>query len=559
MDPKRTSWLFGALLAAVVALVVGFERDPSSAQVMLGPREQVHDVFLAGTIAGALGVAAFAVARARGWLARRAVRRALHVGLVLACAAMGVTYFYGVRGWAHRHYNHVHDFFHYFVGPKYYAELDYDDLYRCAVAAAEGSDVFRADLKIRDLTTLQRAKLRDRAAGWHDDCRRRFSDERWRELRHDVLALGGVSKQAMRSAIGDHGYNGAPFFSLVGALAANALSRVAPLDYPVLATLPLIDVAIVCAMLLAVTRAFGASLGLVAALFYFTAFVDRFSFTGGSFLRFLWLGTLVMGIVELKRARHGRAGAWLALSASLNVFPVLFALAVPLKALWSVARRRPVPAAWKRFMAAGLATGALCFVLGAAHARHLGNYGSFLADMRQHDVAARAPGFGVGLKFDFIAARKLLDSELRSLTKAEILQPIRPLVYGCAALLLGVLGWLLPKLDDVEATILLGFALVFCLFGPTAYYYAFSFLLVLAFHQRTGRRGALALIGALFATNAVSYVLLRATNDLYGVLNDWVSLSWTAYLLAVLAYLWQVTRGSGPAPAASAPAAAEAS
>ena len=49
----------------------------------------------------------------------------------------------------------------------------------------------------------------------------------------------------MRSAIGDHGYNGAPFFSWVSGLAANGITRLFPLSYEVATVLPLLDVAIV--------------------------------------------------------------------------------------------------------------------------------------------------------------------------------------------------------------------------------------------------------------------------------------------------------------------------
>jgi hypothetical protein len=341
---------------------------------------------------------------------------------------------------------------------------------------------------------------------------------------------------------------------------ANGLSSLVTFDPQTLQLLPLFDVAMLCAMAAMVVRAFGARLALLAAIFLFTAIVDRHVIIGCSFLRYTWLVTLVAGIVALQRKRYATGGVWLALSAVLNVFPVLFAAAIPIKALFDVARRRPLAQGYKRFMIAGLCTAAVCLALGAAHGRHLGNYESFLADMRQHDVHNRTPGFGVGLKFDAIQLHRVLNPGVKA-DPATRLRAMKPVWYAGAALLLAALIALLPKLEDVEASILLGFALVFSLFGPTSYYYAFAFLLVLAWRTRTETTAAIVFLSALFFINAGAYAVLHFKADLFYVLNIVMSLSWTAYFVAVLIYLAVARRALGAGadePSSTEPASASA-
>ena len=48
-----------------------------------------------------------------------------------------------------------HDFYHYYVGPKYHRELGYFDLYECSVVAdRETTRRIGDDWTIRDLRTL---------------------------------------------------------------------------------------------------------------------------------------------------------------------------------------------------------------------------------------------------------------------------------------------------------------------------------------------------------------------------------------------------------------------
>jgi hypothetical protein len=406
-------------------------------------------------------------------------------------------------------------------------------LYECAIAA--DPRVARKETLVRDLATLDVAPLGARRKVFIERCKPLFSAERWQSFQRDLDIFLKVNRGGVRSAVRDMGYNGAPFHAFAAGAAANGISALAPLGDSLM-LLPLLDVAGITLMLMLVTRAFGMRLGLVAALFFFTTIVDHHAVVGSSFLRYIWLVTLVLGIVALKRERYATAGVWIGLSASLNVFPLLFAAAIPIKALVDVVRRRGLSSRYKRFMVPGLCIGAICFTLGASHARHLGNYESFLEDMRQHDVQRRTPGFGVGLKFDMIYLHKLLHPGVRA-DKQTRYHEMKPVILTSAALLIAFLLALVPKLDDIEATILLGFALVFCVFGPTAYYYSFSFLLVLAWHERRGKAAAPAFIGALFLANAFAYAVLLQKNDIFYALNNTVSLTWTAYLIAVMIYL----------------------
>src|SRR5690606_31586379 len=123
----------------------------------------------------------------------------------------------------------------------------------------------------------------------------------------------------------------------------------------------------------------------------------------------------------------------------------------------------------RKFWRGALAASVLCFAIGASGAKGFQNYRDFAEAMRVHNAAGRAPGFGVGIKYNFLPSDPKTGGSARA--KAARFEELRPAIVLSAALVLAWMLLLLPRLDDVEAAILAGFTGLFCIFGPTGYYY----------------------------------------------------------------------------------------
>ncbi|MCA9718825.1 MAG: hypothetical protein H6713_40490 [Myxococcales bacterium] len=527
---------FGLLFAAVFLLtagvIVGCELDPN--QPWPDPswrRERVdlHQLVLA-TLA-ALGVLGYGVLRRLAWLHTRRATRALQLGLAALILVSSAYYFLGRHALSHRVFAHQWDSYHYALGPKYYDELDYFDLYRCTAQALDRRSL-PDDARVRDLRDYRMTTAgAERARG---DCRAQFSPARWDQFKRDLEVVDpSPRRKQLRAMLGDRGYNGTPVHSVISGWLVNRL----PMTWTSRNLMPLLDIGGLCVMLWVVARAFGWRIGLTFALFFFLDIVDRYRITGGSWFRYYWLITLVLGVCALRARQHARAGAWLAASAALNLFPLVFMLGLGVKGAVELARTRRLPARLVRFAAGALITALALGVVGSLSARGPAAYASFARNMQVHDVRGRFPGFGVGLKFAFVYRGEHAPARSYSeRKKQEEFREARPVYLATAALLIGLAALLCPRLDDVEATALLGFTVMFCQLETTGYYFACACLLVLLWHHRARGPPGMLLLALLFGLNALAYAGLLRTH-LFFLYNTILSLSWAAYLIATLATL----------------------
>jgi hypothetical protein len=97
----------------------------------------------------------------------------------------------------------------------------------------------------------------------------------------------------------------------------------------------------------------------VAAVVFGTNFPSRFYWTGGSYLRFDWLLWLFAGAALLRRDRPALAGAALAWSAWLRLFPALLFAGPALVAADALWNTRRLPAVWARFFGGAVVASAL--------------------------------------------------------------------------------------------------------------------------------------------------------------------------------------------------------
>jgi hypothetical protein len=273
---------------------------------------------------------------------------------------------------------HEHDAFHYYVGARYFRELGYTQLYRCALAADLEAGLDPGP-RLRDLETnrlLPATTQLDAARA----CKARFEPERWQAFARDLdwfrARLAPRDWQQIRE---DHGFNGSPVWLLAGGLAARAAGGASALPW-----LAALDPLLLLATWFGVTSAFGWRVAAIAAVFWGTNGFAGFDWTGGSLLRQDWLAALLLGIACLRRERPLLGGALLATSALLRVFPaLLIAGVVAARALAALRARSMAPLRGLAPFAAGVALAVALLVPLATVQSGVAAWSGFAANSRK--------------------------------------------------------------------------------------------------------------------------------------------------------------------------------
>jgi hypothetical protein len=227
---------------------------------------------------------------------------------------------------------HFHEFFHYYVGAKYFRELGYVDLYDCTAMADQ--EIARDDgVKprisgwVRDLDDVLVDKpAADAVAHCERDARPRFTPERWAAFVHDIRELQRLGNDGIwYGVVGDAGFNPPPSWVQVGSAIAN-LIPIRRGETPTFLLATSLDAVLLVVCFVALRRAFGLAPAAMVAVFVGASYIAAYGWNGGAFLRFTWVTTLVLGLCAMRRGRWALAGVLLAASACDRLFPVAFAL-----------------------------------------------------------------------------------------------------------------------------------------------------------------------------------------------------------------------------------------
>jgi hypothetical protein len=454
---------------------------------------------------------------------RARAERAIDPALAALAAAGAVGFF--VLSASPQDFVKTWDVEHSVLGAKYARELGYFRIYQCILTLdAQAAGSFRAIEAASDLrqpmAAVSRAELLRDA-----ECERRFTPERRRDFVADLAFFQSLPDQPLRQLwFSDNGYNQTPFFTL---LVGPLLERL-PLRHGTLLGLALVDPLLIGLALAAAFRAFGARVGLVAALFFFTEVPNQWNVMGGSILRFGYLALAVLGACALARGRARVAGVAFGLAALLQVFPAIYPAAL---VLWAGLRRLRgerlpewLPGLVGGFAASvGLGLALSTWVVGASawpefaekialHGRILSLYRIGLKPCVVLDhFLAPAPDYDYAAALQALAARAPLHAGLAALLGLGALSLARKL--GPQAFAASVLA--------VGLTVL----------TPVHYYFSALVLLLLVGEVDAKGPAWAATATALFAWSVTGYASLLAT-DSRAFTNSAVL---SAGLLAVLA------------------------
>ncbi|MEZ4223484.1 MAG: hypothetical protein R3B13_21230 [Polyangiaceae bacterium] len=441
------------------------------------------------------------------------------LAVVSAAAFFNFGAFHGAR------YAHHGELFHYVLGSKYFAELGYDGLYAASLEASGNAPISRP-APVRDLRSYQRVD-RSSLQDHRQQVRGRFSDSRWNEFVGDHGYLVENSEPAYVDAWRkDHGYNATPAWT--------TLARVFnwfPVSRGAILFWTLLDPLLLAVMFWALWRTFGFVPTALSLCVFGLAYLSRFYWVGGAFLRHDWLCASVVGVCLLERKRPGWAGLCFGYAAAMRVFPalLLFGIFVHALARWKRGDRNP----WPLWLGASFACTVAGLVLaGALAGRGFDAWSEFASAIelhRSHWSRNRVGSFtSLMYAYDFVTRPA---SEWGTVVSADAWQakvdafranwwPLRGVVT--VAWLAGVarVAWTRPRVECAA----LGLVSIFALTEPTSYYW--SLLLLIPF---VGRRwltvmtlAVSSLLCAVGAATGMSFVYAVAAYALFALFALWL-------------------------------------
>lgn len=438
---------------------------------------------------------------------------------------------------------HVWDSFHYVVGAKYFPELGYTGLYEATLAAERAAGLLPpgARVPLRDLATnaIGTASADETLSTWPARL-----GPRWEAFVTDVLWFRTrAGPERFRQLLVDHGYNATPAWGVLGGLLARAAG---PANDGSVRALALLDPLLLLAAWLLLVRAFGWRAACVALVFWGTNYPGRFYWNGGSFLRMDWLAATMAGVALMKLGRPRLAGAALAVSTLLRLFPGALLLGLGAAAAWRLARARRVDAVRQELRVAQGALLAAAVVLplsllaaGGFTSVRWGAWGELAANSRKHLATPLTNNVGLGTAITWRPSthgRAVVEDRAaepwRRWKEAKVaaFHAARPLRLALSGVFLAAFAFAFRS-RPAWAAAAGGAGLVFVLADLTCYY-ASVLLLPALLADEDDRAGVVT--SALAAATGAAPFLLSWDDDRYALVSLLVLASF-ALLLALLA------------------------
>jgi hypothetical protein len=488
------------------------------------------------------------VLRRRG---RDDAHRRLRDGLLLALGALGGLGWWNFGALSYEAgFGHPLDTYHYYVGAKYFDELGYTRLYACTTVADAESGLREQALErsIRNLETYERESARLILAA-PERCKRHFTPERWDDFKADIAWFRArIPEPLWRGGLADHGYNPSPAWGGI----ANALIRDGPIGEAHLLSLLLLDPVLLVIAWAVCWRAFGWRATCVALVFWGTNLPGEYLWTGGAFLRQLWLAAMLIGLACLHVRRMGAAGFFLTLSALVRIFPAMTIVAIGIAAVLAMWRERRLTVApdHRRFAAGCALAAAILLPLSFANAGGPRAWLDFAENIGFHSGTPFVTNVGAKaiLAFDSDTRYEAIEHSSqrpnRSWVKArkQTLESRRLLFAALVVAYLALLARAVDRREDWVAAAL-GVGAVTVLATMSNYYFAVLLPFGLLWLRNEGVGAALC---ALSALSLILGTMIPQLDELYA----WISLATLVFVLgATAAFAFGRADGTGsPSP-----------
>jgi hypothetical protein len=444
-------------------------------------------------------------------------------------------------------YYHRHELYHYYLGSKYSRELGYKRLYACtAIAEVElgfGEHIRQArmtDLSAHNTIVPMTSSI---VFTDPDQCKGRFSTERWQAFKSDVSWFERSSRgdywEHMRI---DHGYNPPPVWTLTGKL----LAELAPAGDHFFKLLAALDVVLQLAALLLMGWAFGWRIMAAATVFWGCSGAANCLWTGGAFLRQDWYFDLVAALCLARKRKSALSGAALTWSTLLRVFPIVMFAGVGVILIGDVFRKRRLVREYWHFLLGATLAGVV-LVGASAAVCGVDAYPAFVDHIRSHHATQLTNNMGLETilahgwdnRMRFTTDERLDDPmQIWKDAHSAQLERLRPLWFAICLAVAAWQVWALQRTRLLWIGMALSVPLLICALDLTCYYYVFCVALapLLRVRQELGP-AYLALAGS-------SQVLLGRfyfIDDRY-VAQSWLYCAFAACVLYALSRPFSVAR-----------------
>lgn len=485
--------------------------------------------------------------------------------------ALGLAGFLAYFNFGQLHFGnfiHAWDTFHYYMGAKYFPEINYELLYDCSVIA-ETEDARTPDevkkIGERALTDLRTNVMLKASVVQQNpqECKQHFTPARWQAWKQDIRFFKTlVTGQRWVEMHHDHGFNATPVWTLLGRLLADT----GPATKDKLTNLNLLDPLYLVLTALILWWAFGPRVFAVALIVLGANFPNRFYWTGGAYLRYDWLFYLVAVVCLLKKEKWALAGAALSYAALLRLFPGLLIVG-PLVAGVELYRLRgqTEPGApkkrflerldprWLKFIGGGAIATALLLSLSFAFVGGVDTWQRFAHNTSKHAATPLTNHMGLRTVLSYrpwtigAATRdgRLIDAwSVWKEKRLESWGQLKPLfwvsILGCvAAIYFAVRG----TKGELWVSAALGAGMIAWASELTCYYYCF--LMAMAPLHQKRREAGLMLMALAAATQFIAWTPLRG-------MSGWLDEQYTAMsvlTLAAIGAIWFLFTDKGAASA----------
>ncbi len=485
------------------------------------------------------------------WRFMRAPRRRLDVALA-GLALVSAMAYSNFGAYHYPDFIHTHDVFHYFVGAKYFKELQYTDLYACAsVAEAEAGFaqrlLARAERDLRTNAIVPGKQVFGSAA----HCHQRFSAARWDAFAEDVAYFANRSGiQDWHKILKDHGFNASPVWVALGASVTRELPArswsIGEGDSMFSGLIGPLDPLLLLIALGAIVWAFGWRTACFVVVLFGCNPLSQFLWVGGGFLRQAWLATLIVGLCLVHKQRWFGGGVLLGCSALLQVFPAITLLAPLLSVIVACVRRRR-PERADLWILCGAVTAAVLLVpLSNAVCGTPDVWKLFYDNSLKHAATASANLIGLPTALSFRFAQRsavLFDASqvnpfaaVRA-ARAATLAAMRPVQIILACLGMLMVARRLGRVDRACAACLC-LVLLPLLTDESCYYLAWMACLGICWAQRPL---SLLLLLAVLAGTLCMMLVVRGADVPYAYTSRWLVCGLLAFALVAT----QTVRGNG--------------
>lgn len=434
--------------------------------------------------------------------------------------------------------------FHYYLGAKYFSEVNYESFYACAIEAdKEGLKIWSGSTQVRNLNTYEivsksEIKACDKSA---------FSAVRWSEYVRDVGTLQNtLPVYQKQTVLTDKGFNPPPFWGVVMSWVANSI----PLENNILAkTIFNLDFVFVLITIIVIVRHTNIETGMSAAIFLFL-YIGTIGRLTGNFIQYGWLPVLMIGIAMYMKEKWGKSAFWLALSSLLQSFPYILIIAPGLKLLSTLKDAQKDQTEQKSFTNFFLYFGVWSvagIIVGGLSQRGIGAWVEWLTKIRAHSHYLIGEIFNIGLK-NLIAT---VTTPLSAVTKAVSYSEEYPntltrlLHFNSYAwiwylAMLGVAYVLLVKVKSLpkREVLALGFIVMYVTLNLSPFYYVALVAIFLLFPLKIVAK-SYSVVGSLLGLLLLQYLIMPYNgyvtfNTPEHVISETMIAMWIVIFLALI-------------------------